>query len=229
MKGYTASSDILVHNFIKSNIYSIFPNDLIYSEEDNDLFSCNQENSKYVWVLDPICGTANFIRGIPFYVHSLSVLDDDGVLYAGVYDANRNELFLADRNRTTLNGNGVGVSKTRDLDKSVISVNCNQAEFNNKNPKVRDLVNTFAPPTTRRLHIMDCGNLEMAYVACGRLDAYINFEDKIWEIAAGSLMISSAGGKIKILRGSIDIHNPANGIIASNGFLMNTLLEKLSN
>ncbi len=79
-KGYLAEAELLVHGFITDLIHKNFPNSLVYSEEGGASFSSQQKDGSYIWILDPICGTANFIRNIPFYVHSLSVLDNAGVL-----------------------------------------------------------------------------------------------------------------------------------------------------
>ena len=223
-KGSLAEADLLVHEFITDLIHKNFSNSLVYSEECGDSFSYKQKNDSYIWILDPVCGTANFIKNIPFYVHSLSVLDNTGVLCAGIYDANRNELFLTDRFETTLNGQKVSTSQTKKLDEALVSVNCNQSAWMDEGRTIANLVNKFMPPVTRRVRILESANLELAYVACGRLDAYINPEDKVWDIAAGSLMIASAGGKTEILQGSIAMLNHCKGIVASNQFLMEPLL-----
>lgn len=227
-KGYLAEAELLVHEFIMDSIHKNFPNNLVYSEEGVDSFSYKQINDFYIWILDPVCGTTNLIKNIPFYVHSLCVLDNTGILCAGIYDANRNELFLADRFETTLNGQKVSTSQTKKLDKAIVSVNCNQSAWMDEGLTITNLVNKYAPPVTRRLHILESANLELAYVACGRFDAYINPEDKVWDIAAGSLMIASAGGKTEILQGSITTLSQCKGIVASNQFLMQPLLEILN-
>ena len=223
-KGYLAEADILIHDYISHAILEYFPDDLVYSEEDETSFTYQIPNDSHLWMLDPICGSANYTKGFPFYAHALSVFDKKGVLYAGVYHPDFDELFLADRNETTLNGLQVQVSNTRNLYEALVSVNCNQSVWKRKYPSLNSLVNKYAPPVTRRLHILESANLEMAYVACGRLDAYINPDDKIWDIAAGTLMIDSAGGKTKIMNGSIMPPFDSNmGIIATNNFLMDSV------
>jgi len=223
-KGYLADADILAHKFISDAIQREFPNDLIFSEEDEDFFDNELKENSYFWMIDPICGSANFIKGFPFYVHALSVFDKDGVLYSGVYHPDCNDLFLADRKETTLNGRNVNVSKIKNLNEALLAINCNQADWKRENTNLTNIVNLFTPPITRRLHILESANLEMAYVACGRLDAYINPDDKVWDIAAGSLMISSAGGRVKLLKGELYPPSTNNiGVIASNNYLMNAI------
>jgi len=211
VKGYLSGGDVAVNTYLKSVISLHFPDDLILSEEDD--YMCSPQPDKYLWILDPICGTTNYVRGIPFYAHSLSVLDADGVLYAGVYDPNRDELFLADRKQTTLNGNVVHTSGTKEIKDAVVAVDCNQS---NKEAIIIDLIYKLAPPITRRVKIFESANLELAYVACGRLDGYVSIGDKIWDTVAGSLMISSASGETV---GGFDM------FIATNGYLMETLVK----
>ena len=220
-KGYLADVDILAHKFISSAIKKDFPDDLVYSEEDVNLFSNEIQQDSFLWMIDPICGSANYIKGFPFYVHALSVFDKDGVLFSGIYHPDCDDLFLADRKETTLNGTNVNVSKIQNLDEALVAINCNQADWKRENNNLSNIVNLFAPPTTRRLHILESANLEMAYVACGRLDAYINPDDKVWDIAAGSLMISSAGGSTSLMNGELLPLSTNNiGVIASNNYLM---------
>ena len=68
----------------------------------------------------------------------------------------------------------VKVSNVKNLNNALITINCNQANWQEKNSHLVNLVKYFAPPITRRLHILESANLEMAYVACGKIDAYIN-------------------------------------------------------
>jgi len=223
-KGYLAEADILAHNFISNAIKEEFPNDIVFSEEDEHSFTKIIHKNSFLWMIDPICGSSNFIKGFPFYVHALSVFDKDGVLFSGIYHPDLNDLFLADRDKTTLNGEVVTVSNIKNLDQALVSINCNQSDWERKNNQLTNLVNSFAPPIARRLHILESANLEMAYVACGRLDAYINPDDKVWDIAAGSLMISSAGGQAHLLNEELFPFSKENiGVIATNNYLMDTI------
>ena len=223
-KGYLLDADILTHDFICSAIQEHFPKDLIFSEEDEKSFSKKINNDSFLWMIDPICGSANYIKGFPFYVHAVSVFDKNGVLFSGIYHPNCDDLFLADRNETTLNDKVVSVSNVKRLDEALVSINCNQADWERENNNLSKIVNLFSPPVTRRLHILESANLEMAYVACGRLDAYINPDDKVWDIAAGSLMISSAGGDTHLLNGELFPLSKENiGVIAANNYLVDAI------
>lgn len=227
-KGYLAEADIVANDFLVDQISQSFPDDLILSEEIENTASLGRADDVYVWIIDPICGTTNYLRNIPFYVHSVCVLNDEGVLYAGIYDSNRNELFLADRRQTTLNGENVRVSEIDNLGEAVVAVNCNQSDVRVGRASIETIVGKFAPPVTRRVKIFESANLELAYVACGRLDAYLNPNDRVWDIAAGSLMIHSAGGLTSIMNGSINpLEYNVEGVVGSNNYLMEPLLQNL--
>jgi len=227
VKGYLAEGDVAADKYIKNLVIEQFPNSLILSEEDTDKFSFDLSDDGYLWIVDPICGTANYCRNIPLYVHSLSVIDNKGVLYAGIYDPNRDELFLADRDKTTLNGKRVYTSQTKKLEDAFISVNCNQSVCKDGDMDITTIVSKFAPPITRRVKIFESANLELAYVACGRLDGYVNLSDKVWDIATGSLMVNSALGENRINGSLVPFDRNLKGIIASNQYLMGSLLRCL--
>jgi myo-inositol-1(or 4)-monophosphatase len=225
VKGYLAEADLLAHQVVTDSIRASFSQDYIFSEED-DHEDCNikHEVDTRTWILDPICGTSNYVRGISLYTHSLCLLDNDGVLASGIYYPGLDELFLADREKTTMNGQVVKVSETENLSEAIVSVNCNQSDMKMDGKKLIKLVSKLSPPATRRVRILESANLEMAYVACGRLDAYINFDDKVWDIAGGSLMISSAGGTSSIREGSVQDFTHCRGVIATNKHLAKQLL-----
>lgn len=217
IKGYLAEADLLAHQFVTDSIRASFPQDTIFSEEgEYEDCEIKHEKGTRTWILDPICGTTNYVKGIPFYTHSLCLLDDNGVMASGIYHPDYKELFLADREITTLNGIVVKVSETGNLSDAIVSLNCNQSDEKVDDSKLLSLAGKLSPPTTRRIRIFESANLEMAYIACGRLDAYINFDDKIWDIASGSLMIDSAGGTSSIHINSIFDLTHCRGVIATN-------------
>ncbi len=213
VKGYLSEADLSVDHILSDAINRRFPDESILSEERNNDEAIGNNGT---WIMDPICGTTNYVRGIPFYVHSLCFANADGVQVAGIYHAATNEMFLADRNETTLNGKPVRVSHTRFLSQAIIAVNCNQSARNPNESVLKSLAEKLAPPVTRRLRILESANLELAYVACGRLDGYVNPDDKVWDIAAGSLMIASAGGETRMYHGDIRHFPSCRGVVASN-------------
>lgn len=220
-KGYTSDLDIKINNFLHKNIKKTFPNDIIISEEETSKLKHNYSNYRgNVWVIDPVCGTTNQVRQIPFFANSLSVILDNGTISSGIYDPNRSELFYTDGKKTYLNNKLVTVSKVKKLKDAVIAINCNQSSNKSNRNKIENLIQNVAPPLSLRVKIFESANLELAYLASGRIDAYINPDDKIWDILAGSQLIENAGGQFSTLKGSIDKpFKEIKGVIAGNKYI----------
>ena len=227
-KGYLAEEDLFANDYICDAINEEFPNEQIFSEEGDSEFSISKNED--CWIIDPICGTTNFVKGFPFYVHSVCFMHRGAVTHAGIFAPSLNELFLADENVSTLNGSIISVSNVETLEESLISINCNQSDYSTSDYSIDSIVNILKPPISRRLHIIESANLELAYVACGRLDAYVNPHDKIWDIAAGSLLIQSAGGSsIKLKKSKKKLTKDYIGVIGANKYLLDPIKDILLN
>lgn len=225
-KGYLCEEDVLVNDFITNKISTVFPNDAIISEEA--LNKGKFDDELVVWIIDPICGTTNFLRKIPFFANSISCIIKNKTIFSCIIDVNRSEVFLTDGHESLLNNRIISTSNTQRLDEAIISINCNQSSLENKKLNIDLLFDRLKPPTTRRIKIFESANLELAYVASGRLDAYINPDDKIWDVVAGSQIIKNAGGKYHILEGEIGSYDKKiNGIIGTNNFLLEQIKEKI--
>lgn len=227
-KGYLAEADLIAHNVIKQNIFYKYPNDQIVSEEDNLNLEEIKLESEYTWVIDPICGTTNFIYGFPFFSHSISLLKKDTLYATGVFDPLRKELFYSFDKKFYINDMLYKIDKTKSLKDSLISFNTNQSSEKEENT-LKNIIKKLSPPISRRNKILESANLELAYVACGRLDAYFNPTDKPWDIASGILMVPSAGGSIKIFDDSGKNFFQNKGIIAaSSQSLLNQIIKALN-
>ena len=112
------------------------------------------------------------------------------------------------------------------MNESLISINTNQSNNQKKNSLVNTLTK-LSPPITRRTKILESANLELAYIACGRLDAYFNPTDKPWDIAAALLIVPSAGGSVKILNHNNNFFEQTGIIAASSLSLLNEITDKL--
>lgn len=157
-------------------------------------------SSDHVWIVDPIDGTSNYLRGIPHFAISIA-LEIKGRLEAGViYDPVRSELFTAARGQGAfLNDQRIRVSGRSELGSAVIGtafpfrqrrlMDSYQAMFNSVFAKVEDI---------RRA---GTASLDLAYVAAGRLDAYWELNLKPWDIAAGALLVQEAGGVVMDVTG----------------------------
>jgi len=196
---------------------------------DHDLIgeegSRTETGSDYRWYIDPLDGTTNFAHGYPVFCVSLG-LDFRGERIAGVvYDPNRDEMFAAaKRSGTTLNGKPARVSKTPRLQESLIATGF-PSHKRHKNPNI----NFYHQLTLRSHGVRRAGSaaLDLCYVACGRYDAFWEFNLNPWDTAAGVLIVQEAGGKVTNFSGqpfSIDSRQ----VMASNTILHDELLHEFA-
>ncbi len=212
-KGFTAQSDILAHKTFLKEIAFYFPEDTIFSEEDNENTKKQDRKSKFSWIVDPICGTTNYLYDIPFYSHSLTLLKNNKPYAAGVFDPLRDELFFSYDKKFYLNNKIKYSNKVIPMQEALISINTNQSNFDNEQYSLKKIVTKLGPPVCRRIKIIESANLELSYLACGRIDAYYNPTDKPWDIAAAQVLVPSAGGFVHIL------NNPNENILNQRGIL----------
>ena len=223
VKGYLAEADLIAHSTITGAIKTAFLGEPLLSEEDDGVL---RDAPDALWIADPLCGTTNYVRGIPLYTHSLCYMSRGEVIASGIYHPGLDEMFLVDPVQATLNGQSVRVSSTERMAEAVVSFNCNQAT-SGQGRVLGQLQTRLQPPVTRRIRVYESANLEMAWVACGRLDAYVSPDDKIWDLAAGSLLVSVAGGKVRTWSGRFGDLARARGVVATNGFIYRAVNEAL--
>ncbi len=165
------------------------------------------------WIVDPLDGTIAFIGGLPFFAVSIA-FERRGRIEAGVIRLPRlGELFVAERGRGAwLNGKRIRVSRTGSLTDCVISLWHDDTVWRDR--RLRERIAELAL-TVRNVRIFGAG-FSLAYVAAGRLDAYWEQSARPWDVAAGALLVTEAGGRVTDAAGRpFDIQHPT--IVASNG------------
>jgi len=228
-KGFLAESDLIAHEVFKNGISKHFPKDFILTEEDGGDFKNISFKNEFCWIVDPICGTTNYLYDIPLYSHSVTILQNNQLYAAGVLDPSRNELFFAFKKIFYLNGKKFNLTKKTPIKEALISINTNQSNFNEEH-SLKKIINKLSPPICRRNRIIESANLELSYVACGRIDAYYNPTDKPWDIAAAQVLIPASGGAVHIINNSDSSILKQTGIVAaSSGYLLNEILKVLAN
>jgi myo-inositol-1(or 4)-monophosphatase len=194
---------------ITRSLQSRFPTHSVLGEEG----STQSSESDYEWVVDPIDGTVNYFYGIPHFCISIALRRRDQLLVGVIYDPMRDELWQATRqSETLLNGVVATVSDRRELKTSVVSVG-----FSKSGPGIAAGMQTLQTMIqhARKCRMMGSAALDLAYVACGRFDAYLEQSVNWWDIAAGVVLVEQAGGKVqvepsKVVEGKLTV-------IASNG------------
>jgi myo-inositol-1(or 4)-monophosphatase len=156
--------------------------------------------AEYQWIIDPLDGTTNFIHGFPQYCVSIAIRHRDVLAHGVIYDPNRNELFTASKGRGAfLNDRRIRVSKCLRLGEALIGTGFPFREGARIDLYTNQLKNLMQK--TAGVRRAGAAALDLAYVACGRLDAFWELGLSPWDMAAGALMIQEAGGLVGDLRG----------------------------
>lgn len=170
--------------------------------------------SPYRWIIDPLDGTSNYVHGFPYYAVSIG-LERDGELIAGVIlDPTRKELFAAARGKgATLNGEAIRPSRAATLGEALVMVSL-PVSVPPGHPALERFLRTMsAAQATQRT---GSAALNLAYTACGRIDAFFSTSLKPWDMAAGTLIVREAGGRVSRIGGEeFDVNVP--DILATNG------------
>lgn len=182
--------DVRSQELITSIILKHFPDHAIYGEEG---LAGNQE-SEWHWIVDPIDGTVNFFYGLPHFCVSIALRKGGEIILGVIYDPMRDELWAVEKGGVaTLNGQPCRVSSRNQLSDAVVSVGFakNKSTIASGLPLFEKMISRV-----RKCRLMGSAALDLAYVATGRLDAYIESSVSLWDIAAGQLLVEAAGGKV---------------------------------
>ena len=185
----------------------------------------DQIGSRHVWFVDPLDGTTNYAHGLPVFGVSIALEAERRIILGVVYDPSRDELFVAERGRgATLGDAPIRVSASASLGESLLTTGF---PYN-----IRDTRDTNLPEyaafsvRARAVRRLGSAVLDLAYVACGRFDAFWELRLGAWDVAAGSLLVEEAGGMITgIDGGPLDVDAPT--LVASNGLVHHDVLRVL--
>ncbi len=192
-------------------IRKAYPSHAILAEE-----SGAHGQDDFVWIIDPLDGTTNFLHGFPQFAVSIGVQNRGLMEQAVVYDPLRQELFTASRgNGAQLNNRRIRVSRTPGLEGALLGTGF---PFRSQEHLDRYL-NMFRMFLQETAGVRRAGAaaLDLAYVACGRLDGFWELGLKPWDIAAGMLLVREAGGMISDLDGIADCLQTGNVLAANPG------------
>ena len=160
-----------------------------------------QINGRYTFVIDPLDGTSNYLRGFPHYCVSIALVDNGEPTDAVIFDPLRNDLFTASRGAgAQLNERRIRVADRKDLGGAVICTGFPPRERARASAQLKCVDSLLVQAEDVRR--TGSAALDLAYVACGRLDAYFEAGVKAWDIAAGVLLVREAGGRVCDFRGA---------------------------
>lgn len=193
---FVSEVDRAAEQTIIQTLREAYPDHAILAEE-----SGNQGDSEFVWIIDPLDGTTNFLHGFPQFSVSIALQHKGIITQAVVYDPVRNELFTASRGRGAfLNDKRLRVTRRIHLADSLIGTGFPYTRFEHMDAYIgifKDLMQK-----TSGLRRPGSAALDLAWMAAGRYDGFFETGLHIWDIAAGTLLITEAGGMVSDLHGS---------------------------
>ena len=215
---------------IVERLSTIFPTHGVYGEEGTR----RHIDREYRWYIDPLDGTTNFAHGFPVFCVSMGLEhrpeglapDQDGELVAGViYDPTRDELFAAEKGQGAwLNGRRVHASSTDTLAESLLATG-----FPSRKRHDSPNIHFYQEFTLRSHGVRRAGSaaLDLAYVACGRIEAFWEFHLNPWDTAAGALLVLESGGRITRFDGA-PFRLDSDEILATNGLIHEELTVRFA-
>ena len=204
---FVTKTDKIVEKILITELSKTKKNYSFLTEETGVIKNKDQEN---IWIIDPIDGTTNFLHGIPHFAISIGHQSKGKIISGLIFDPIKDEMFFAEKDKGAfLNNHRLRVSKKNSLDECLFSSNHEGVKFSNLN-----------------MRYSGCAALDLAYVACGRLDGFFHNKINLWDIASGVLLVQEAGGIVNDLD-QFEI-NTIN-IRASNASINKQMLKSLEN
>lgn len=198
-----------------------YPDHAILAEESGS----HQGQQDYLWIIDPLDGTTNFLHGFPQYAVSIALMHKDRPEVAVVYDPVSQDLFTANRGGGAfLNNRRLRVSQKKTLEGALLGTGFPYRE----NQDLESYLDTFRAlyPGTAGIRRAGAAALDLAYVAAGRLDGFWEFGLNPWDMAAGVLLIREAGGIVCDFGGG-ENHMRSGNVVAANPKLIHQMLQKI--
>lgn len=182
---FVSEVDCTTEKFIKSNLKKHFPADEFLGEEEGGVLGA------CTWIVDPIDGTSNFVRGISYWCLSAALVVDNKTLIGVIFDPMRDEMFSCHEGAgATLNNKRIAVAATRSPQDAVLGISFN---FQNSKDEVGRVVGDLISNGTS-FRMMGAGALSLAHCAAGQTDGFWEAFMKPWDAAAGLALIAEAGG-----------------------------------
>ncbi len=224
---YLTKADLFVQSSFLERLYKYFPEDRLVGEESG--FSDYSESMRgRTWLIDPIDGTANFLRGyFPIFCVGIAFSIGSEVVVSGVLVPTSGEIYLAEKGSGAYKNDGtkIKVSNTSTLEGS-----CVQVDFGRRASRQDRL--SYIVPTILSSGLVRCfGSAIMSFliVAVGSSDGYVHDTLKPWDMAPGLLLVEEAGGRATQVDGSpINIFGENRGIIVTNGLIHDELLSRIN-
>ena len=216
---YVSDIDRQAESIIMDILLKAYPDHAILAEE-----SGQHGDSEYIWIIDPLDGTTNYLHSFPQFAVSIALKYKGNLDQAIVYDPLRQELFTASRGGGAyLDKKRIRVSKQQYLEDSLIGTGFPYRDGDDIEKYMESLKKVM--PLCSGIRRAGSASLDLAYVACGRLDGFWEYGLSEWDIAAGALITIEAGGIITDIHGKNEYLQ--NGNVLSGNVDIHAAMEKL--
>lgn len=204
---------------LTEGLSKLLPGAAFIAEEN----TVEQSLGMHTWIVDPLDGTTNFIHGLPIYSISIALMFKGVIVIGVVYEITHDECFYTWENGPAyLNGKQIKVSDAGSLSDALLVTGFPYYEFERLDKYMELFI--YVLKNTHGLRRLGSAAADLAYVACGRFELFFEYGLNPWDVAAGSLIVKQAGGKVSDFRGENDFIF-GKEIIASNNFVFNEFLS----
>jgi len=218
---YVSYVDLEAEKKLVKELSGIIPDAAFITEEG----TIEESSGRYRWIIDPLDGTTNFIHGIPAYSISIALADNNDIQLGVILDVSSGEMFWAYKNGGAwLNDNKISVSEAEKLEDSLIATGFPFKDYNSLSNYMNCL--EYFISNTQGVRRIGSAAIDLAYVACGRFDAFFEYGLNIWDVAAGIVIITEAGGIVSDYSGNREKLN-GKEMIASNNSLYDTFSREV--
>ncbi len=217
---FVSEADLKAEQAIIDTIHKSYPEHAILAEE-----SGARGNSDVVWIIDPLDGTTNFLHGLSHFSVSIAVQVKGRVEHGAVYDPIQDELFTATRGAgAALNDKRLRVGNKIKLNEALLATAFPFSNAALYEKYMKEFANIY--PQCSDIRRLGSAALDLCYVANDRFDGYFEYGIKLWDIAAGALIVQEAGGLVSDLNGGNDFTG-SNGILAANPKMYKAIAQAL--
>ena len=231
---FVSDKDRMSENMIREMIREKYPTHLFFGEESVYGDSPEEETAEinafrdedFVWVVDPIDGTVNYIRDYPQYAISIGVVHHREIVAGVIYDPFRDELFTAQKGKGAFrNGEPIHVSAALEAGDAIINTSMPTSSMQTREEMVAKIPSVSE--AFQSMRVWNCVAISLASVACGRSDADYEAGIHLWDMAAGIILVREAGGQVTQLDGSPCALTETD-VLATNGHVHEAAVKALN-
>ncbi|MDP2422833.1 MAG: inositol monophosphatase family protein, partial [Bacteroidales bacterium] len=191
--------DKLAEQMLVAGLKKLLPDSGFLAEED----TANTSQKQYMWIVDPLDGTTNYIHAVPLFSISIALICSNELIIGVIYEINLEECFYTWKGSPAyMNGKQISTSSLSNLDHSLFATGFPYYDYSRMEPYMK--VFDHLMQHSSGLRRLGSAAVDLAYVACGRFEGFYEYGLHPWDVAAGALLVQQAGGKVSDFKGGND-------------------------